>query len=74
MTVVVKSASESHAHIRKCLDLGVLGFVTKSSPKGTLFEAIDRALLGEVSAPERLTQLIPEESKVIGDVDASADI
>ena len=59
LPVVVLSASESHAHIGKCLDLGVLGFVTKSSPKGALFEAIDRALLGKVSAPERLTQSIP---------------
>ena len=74
LPVVVLSASESHSHIRKCLDLGVLGFVTKSSPKGTLFEAIDRALLGKVSAPERLTQSIPEVSKVIDDVDAGADI
>jgi DNA-binding NarL/FixJ family response regulator len=74
LPVVVLSASESHAHIRKCLDLGVLGFVTKSSPNGTLFGAIDRALLGKVSAPERLTQSVPEVSKVIDDVDDGADI
>lgn len=74
LPVVVLSASESHAHIRKCLDLGVLGFVTKSSPKRTLFEAIDRALVWKVSSPERLTQSIPEVPKVIDDVDAGADI
>ena len=42
--IIVLSASENPAHIRKCLDYGITGFVTKSAPKDALFEAISKAL------------------------------
>ncbi len=57
--IVVLSASESHVHIRKCLSYGVLGFVTKSSPREALFSAMNRALDGKSSVPE-VTVLIDE--------------
>ena len=47
LPVIVLSASENPAHIRKCLDFGAIGFVTKSAPKDALFEAMSRALKGE---------------------------
>ena len=49
--IIVLSASENPAHIRKCLDYGAAGFVTKSAPKDALFEAISRALKGEKYVP-----------------------
>ena len=51
LPIIVLSASENPAHIRKCLDYGVAGFVTKSAPKEALFEAMSKALLGERYVP-----------------------
>jgi|TARA_B110000908_G_scaffold155438_1_gene193610 DNA-binding NarL/FixJ family response regulator len=54
LPVIVLSASESVAHIRKCLDLGAMGFVTKSAPKEILFKAVSKVLAGDVYMPEIL--------------------
>ena len=74
LPLIVLSASESPAHIRKCLDFGVAGFVTKSAPKEALFEAIAKALVGERYVPESLIESMPEVARVIDEVHSGADI
>jgi len=74
LPVIVLSASENPAHIRKCMDFGAIGFVTKSAPKDALFEAISRALKGERYVPESLREGVPGVAKVIDEVDSGADI
>ena len=74
LPLIVLSASENPAHIRKCLDFGAAGFVTKSAPKDALFEAISRALGGERYVPESLIESMPEVARVIDEVDSGADI
>ena len=54
LPVIVLSASEKPAHIRKCLDIGAMGFVTKSASKEILFAAISKVLAGDVYIPEVL--------------------
>lgn len=74
LPLVVLSASENSAHIRKCLELGVAGFVTKSAPKEVLFEAISRALDGQQYIPKYLIESMPEMAKVIDEVDSGINI
>ncbi len=74
LPLIVLSASENLAHIRKCLDFGVAGFVTKSAPKQALFEAISKALAGERYVPKSLVESMPEVARVIDEVDSGADI
>ena len=72
--IIVLSASENPAHIRKCLDFGITGFVAKSAPKDALFEAISRALNGERHIPNSLREIMPDVSKVMDEVDTGANI
>ncbi|MEJ6774262.1 MAG: response regulator transcription factor [Porticoccaceae bacterium] len=74
LPLIVLSASENPAHIRKCLDFGVAGFVTKSAPKDALFEAIAKALVGERYIPASLIDSMPEVARVIDEVDSGADL
>ncbi len=74
LPILVLSASENPAHIRKCLDYGVAGFVTKSAPKEALFEAMSKALLGERYVPRSLIETMPSVARVIDEVDSGADI
>lgn len=74
LPILVLSASENPAHIRKCLDYGVAGFVTKSAPKEALFEAMSKALLGERYVPRSLIETMPNVARVIDEVDSGADI
>ena len=74
LPLVVLSASENSTHIRKCLELGVTGFVTKSAPKESLFEAILKALNGEQYVPKYLIESMPEVAKVIDEVDSGVNI
>ena len=74
LPIIVLSASENPAHIRKCLDYGVAGFVTKSAPKEALFEAMSKALLGERYVPQSLIDTLPNVARVIDEVDSGADI
>ena len=74
LPILVLSASENPAHIRKCLDYGVAGFVTKSAPKEALFEAMSKALLGERYVPQSLIDTMPNVARVIDEVDSGADI
>ena len=65
LPLIVLSASENLAHIRKCLDFGVAGFVTKSAPKSALFEAISKALAGERYVPQSLVESFDTNSQKV---------
>jgi DNA-binding NarL/FixJ family response regulator len=68
------SASENSAHIKKCFELGVTGFVTKSAPKEALFEAIEKVLDGDQYVPKYLIEAVPEVARVIDEVDSGVNI
>lgn len=72
--IIVLSASENSAHIKKCFELGVTGFVTKSAPKEALFEAITKALDGDQYVPKYLIEAVPEVARVIDEVDSGVNI
>jgi len=74
LPVIVLSASENPAHIRKCLDYGAIGFVTKSAPKDALFDAMSRAIKGEKYVPESLREAMPDVAKIMDEVDSGADV
>jgi len=74
LPMIVLSASENSAHIKKCFELGVTGFVTKSAPKEALFEAISKALEGEQFVPKYLIEAVPDVARVIDEVDYGANI
>ena len=72
--IIVLSASENSAHIKKCFELGVTGFVTKSAPKEALFEAIEKVLDGDQYVPTYLIEAVPEVARVIDEVDSGVNI
>lgn len=74
LPLVVLSASENSNHVRKCLELGVTGFVTKSAPKEALFEAINKAIEGVQFTPKYLIESIPEIATVVDEVDSGVNI
>lgn len=74
LPLIVLSASENSTHIRKCLELGAIGFVTKSAPKDALFEAISKAISGQQYIPRYLIESIPEVAKVVDEVDSGVSI
>ena len=51
LRVIVLSASENPGHVRKCIDLGAVGFVSKSLSQTCLFEAIDVVRAGGTYFP-----------------------
>ena len=51
LPVVVLSASENGAHIRKCIDYGASAFVPKAASQEALIDAIETALAGGVTFP-----------------------
>jgi len=72
--IIVLSASENSTHIRKCFELGVTGFVTKSAPKEALFEAVAKALKGDQYVPKYLIEAVPEVARVIDEVDSGVNV
>jgi DNA-binding NarL/FixJ family response regulator len=70
----VLSASENSTHIRKCFELGVTGFVTKSAPKEALIEAIGKALIGERYVPKYLIESVAEVARVFDEVDSGVNV
>ncbi len=52
--IVVVSASEDPATIRRCLDLGVSGFIPKSSSSADIQAAIENIQLGEIWIPPNI--------------------
>jgi len=52
--IVVVSASEDPATVRRCLDLGVSGFIPKSSSSADIQAAIENIQLGEIWIPPNI--------------------
>ena len=73
LPIIVLSASENRAHIRKCLDIGAKGFVTKSAPKEILFTAITKVLAGDRYIPSALLTAQGDDGRGNSDLQASAD-
>jgi len=71
--LIVLSASENPSHIRKCVAIGAMGFVTKSAPKRSLFSAIDKALSGEIYMPESLIRPMPGLTRIMSEVDQGSE-
>lgn len=62
--VIMVTASEDPRDVQKAFDLGVMGFVPKSSTGQQIINAIDRVLMGEVIMPDNLEQVgIPVTTK-----------
>jgi DNA-binding NarL/FixJ family response regulator len=74
LPIIVLSASENSTHIRKCFELGVTGFVTKSAPKEALIEAIGKALIGERYVPKYLIESVAEVARVFDEVDSGVNV
>jgi DNA-binding NarL/FixJ family response regulator len=74
LPIIVLSASENSTHIRKCFELGVTGFVTKSAPKEDLIEAIAKALEGERYVPKYLIESVAEVARVFDEVDSGVNV
>ena len=74
LPIIVLSASENSTHIRKCFELGVTGFVTKSAPKEALIEAIAKALEGERYVPKYLIESLAEVARVFDEVDSGVNV
>jgi DNA-binding NarL/FixJ family response regulator len=74
LPIIVLSASENSTHIRKCFELGVTGFVTKSAPKEALIEAITKALEGERYVPKYLVESVAEVARVFDEVDSGVNV
>ncbi len=73
LPIVILSASENMAHIRKCLDFGALGFVPKSAPKEMLFEAIAATMKGERFLPDTIRESVPEMARIFSEIDIGLD-
>ena len=73
LPIIVLSASESPAHIRKCLDIGAMGFVTKSAPKEILFTAITKVLTGHRYIPEALLAIQKNNGQGEGGLEEKVD-
>ena len=74
LPIIVLSASENSTHIRKCFELGVTGFVTKSAPKEALIDAIAKALEGERYVPKYLIESVAEVARVFDEVDSGVNV
>jgi DNA-binding NarL/FixJ family response regulator len=74
LPIIVLSASENSTHIRKCFELGVTGFVTKSAPKEALIEAIGKACVGERYVPKYLIESVAEVARVFDEVDSGVNV
>jgi DNA-binding NarL/FixJ family response regulator len=73
LPIIVLSASESPAHIRKCLDIGAMGFVTKSAPKEILFTAITKVLTGHRYIREALLAIQKNNGQDKGNLEEKVD-
>ena len=66
LPVVVFSASESVADVRRALDLGALGYVPKSSSPSTLVAALKLVLEGEIYVPAFVMRSHPNDGAGVG--------
>ena len=54
--LVVLSASESHSDIKRVLDAGALGFITKASPPAVMVSALQLVLAGGIYVPSLMVE------------------
>ena len=73
LPIIVLSASENTAHVRKSIGLGAMGFVSKSAPKHVLFAAIDSVLAGNIYAPKSSSLSLSEPHKFDFSSDLNVD-
>ena len=62
--VIVVSATENRAVMRRCLELGAAGFIPKSTEVSTMREAIRMVLSGEIWMPPDLDMPTPPDVDV----------
>ena len=62
--VVVVSASEDRAVMRRCIEVGAAGFIPKSTDMGEMREAIRMVLAGEIWTPADLDTVLPPDAVV----------
>ena len=74
LPVIILSASENVTHVKKCLDLGVSGFVPKSAPSETLFDAISVVIAGECFVPEVVREPVSDTAQIFEDVELGVDL
>jgi DNA-binding NarL/FixJ family response regulator len=67
MPVVVISATDDGVTIRRALDLGASGYVSKSSGLDEIREAISTVMAGGISTPKNLS-LTPEPDPEVADL------
>lgn len=67
LPVVVVSASDDGPTIRRALDLGASGFISKSAGMDAMRRSISAVLAGEISVPSDL-ELGPENDAEMGDI------
>jgi DNA-binding NarL/FixJ family response regulator len=68
LKVVVVSASENPAHMRKAIDTGAQGFIPKSFCSDRLIAALEVILEGRVFLPDAMTQVNPAAMAANGEV------
>jgi len=61
--VIIISANEDPAVIRRALEHGAAGFIPKSAGLETISEAIDAVLMGEIWMPESVRRGAPGQSR-----------
>ncbi|MBO9490333.1 response regulator transcription factor [Endozoicomonas sp. G2_1] len=66
LPVVIVSGYEDSETISKAIDLGAAGFIPKSTPVDTIFQAIVDVLAGQVWLPSGFTPIASEEQQ--GDI------
>lgn len=62
--VVVVSASEDRAVMRRCIEVGAAGFIPKSTDMGEMRQAIRMVLDGEIWTPADLDAVLPPDAVV----------
>ena len=62
--VVVVSASEDRAVMRRCIEVGAAGFIPKSTDMGEMRQAIRMVLDGEIWTPADLDTVLPPDAVV----------
>jgi len=67
LPVVVVSGTETPVTVRRCLQLGALGFIPKSLPADRIREAVDVVLSGRVWTPAEI-DLNSAEAKEVSDL------
>jgi DNA-binding NarL/FixJ family response regulator len=69
--IVIVSGADDHATVRRCIDYGASGFVSKSSPVEDIGAAIDAVSRGDIWTPPTFDPNVPSDP---GDRDLASKI